>query len=156
MIFKVRSVEKSITNRKKIDAKCDVKNDPPKKREKQASGSNFDVLGGVLDGPGRPRSVSRAAQDDPKSWGRLRGERFVTLLGALGRFFAFFCDFDRFLADFSSIFGRFFVDLGYEKLCNEWFHFTLVGGGKPRWPSSPAQPAWRSQPSLVFQHSQPT
>ena len=99
-IFKVRSVKKSIKNRKKNDAKCDVKNDAQKKRKKSASGWNSDVLGRVLDGPGRPKSVPRAPQDDPKSWERLRRMRFLTLLGALGRLFAFFCDFYRFWVDF--------------------------------------------------------
>ncbi len=42
--------------------------------------------------PGRPGSVPRAAQDGPKSWGRLGTERFVTLLGALGRIFSIFGD----------------------------------------------------------------
>ena len=45
---------------KKIDAKCDVKNDAPKKRKKSASGSNFGALGRVRGGPGRPKSVPRA------------------------------------------------------------------------------------------------
>ena len=47
-------------------------------------------------------------------------------MGALVRFFAFFCDCDRILVDFSSILARYFVDLGYEKLCNEWFHFRCM------------------------------
>ena len=35
---------------------------------------------------------------------------FVTLLGALGHFFAFLCDFVRILDDFSSIFVRILVN----------------------------------------------
>ena len=54
-------------NREKIDAKIDAKNDVQKKREKMASGSNFGALRRILDGPGRPKSVPRAAQDGPKS-----------------------------------------------------------------------------------------
>ena len=80
-------------NRQKIDAKCDVKNDAQKKREKLASGSNFGALGRVRGGPGRPKSVPRAPQDGPKSWGRLGSARFVTLLGALGRFWLHVFDF---------------------------------------------------------------
>ena len=80
----------------KFDAKCDVKNDAQKKRKKSASGSNFGALGRVRGGTGRPKSIPRASQDGPKSWGRLSCARFVTLFGARGRIFAFFCDFDRF------------------------------------------------------------
>ena len=40
--------------------------------------------------PGRPmQERPKAAQDGPQSWGRLGPVRFVTLLGALGHFFAF-------------------------------------------------------------------
>ena len=60
--------------------------------------------------PGRPKSVPRAAQDGPKIWGRVSPAPFVTLLGALGHFFAFFCDFVRILYDFSSIFVRILVN----------------------------------------------
>ena len=61
--------------------------------------------------PGRPKSVPRAAQDGPKIWGRLSPAHLVTLLGTLGHFFAFFCDFDRILDDFSSIFVRMLVNV---------------------------------------------
>ena len=61
--------------------------------QKKASGSKFGALGCVLDGLGRARGVPRAAQDGPKIWGRVGSAPFVTLLGALGHFFAFFCDF---------------------------------------------------------------
>ena len=57
---------------------------------KKASGSKFSALDCIFDGLGRARGVPRAAQDGPKSCGQLRPAHFVTLLGALGHFFAFF------------------------------------------------------------------
>ena len=60
--------------------------------------------------PGRPKSVPRAAQDGPKIWARL----VPALLGALGHFFAFFCDFVWILVNVSSIFAtKKFWELGF-------------------------------------------
>ena len=64
--------------------------------------------------PGRPKSVPRAAQDGPKICGRVSPAPFVTLLGALGHFFAFFL---RFCLNF----GQFFVDFCYEKVLGVGF-----------------------------------
>ena len=63
-IFKVRNLEKAIENQKKIDAKCDVKNDAQKKRKKSASGSNFGALGRVRGGPGRPKGKKGGVVED--------------------------------------------------------------------------------------------
>ena len=95
--------------------------------QKKASGSKFGALGCVLDGLGRAPRVSRAAQDGPKSCGQLRPARFVTLLGALGHFFAFFCDFVRILYDFSSILVRILVN------------FALIFNGKRKQSKQPKQ-----------------
>ena len=85
--------------------------------------------------PGRPKSVPRAAQDGPKSWGQLGPAPFVTILGTLGHFFAFFCDFVRIMDDFSSIFVRILVT------------FASIFNGKRKQSKQPKQAkASRSKP----------
>ena len=86
-IFKGRSFEKSIENREKIDAEIDAKSDAQKKHKKLASGSNFDALGRLRGGPGRPKSASRRPKRGPRgllgaSWGPGANlEPFPTLRG---------------------------------------------------------------------------
>ena len=60
--------------------------------------------------PAASQERPKSGQDGPKSCARLCPARIVTLWGALGHFFAFFCDFVRILDDFSSIFVRILVN----------------------------------------------
>ena len=93
----------------------------PKNVQKKASGSKFGALGCVLDGLGRARGVPRASQERPKTAPRFEEGwvprplwRSWALLGALGHFFAFFCDFVWILVNFSSIFAtKKFWELGF-------------------------------------------
>ena len=83
-----------------------------------ASGSNFGALGCVRGGPERPKSVPRASQDGPKSWGHLSCERFVTLLGALGPIFSIFGNFGWILVEFWTIFAmKNFATIGTTARC---------------------------------------
>ena len=121
LIFKVSRLIFAKFWTPKMDAKSDMEKRCKKKCAKKSFGLEIWCSWLRFRRPGarpwRPKSVPRAAQDGPKIWEQLCQAPFVTLLGPLGHFFAFFAIlfefwmmFRRFLFEFWSILRRFLTE----------------------------------------------
>ena len=116
---------------RKMDAKSDVEKRCEKIRKKWLWARILVLLAAFW----AARAAPGAAQERPKSGSRrpqeLGKSEARALCDALGRSWALFLIFSRFCLKFC----RFWIDFCYEKLCNDLYHFALLGGVIPRWPN---------------------